>query len=157
MESPDNAKKWGLPDWRNPKSYGDTESWSHERWRWEFTRRREDYRKDFETAAAATVEKRKSLAAFFEDEKFDPRDLDPGHPTFVADGDGNKLQKQYGIPQLLHPKYDFENFPFSFRDTPPPAGFLWVGFGKGPVPNGFDILCPRPLSSSHFQKVSLPW
>lgn len=39
---------WGLPDWRDPSSYGETSSWSDLRWRWEFQRRRDDLRRDFE-------------------------------------------------------------------------------------------------------------
>jgi hypothetical protein len=127
-----------LPDWRNPKSYGSTKSWSHDRWRWEFTRRREDYRKDFETTAAATIEKRKTLAALFEDEKYDPEDLDPESSNFIAFGDDKKFQKQYGINLLVHPKYDFEKFPFAFSNSSPPAG-LWVGFGQGVIPRRINI------------------
>lgn len=41
---------WGVPDWRRVDDYGDTEAWSDRRWRWEFTRRRPDYRQDFEAA-----------------------------------------------------------------------------------------------------------
>lgn len=42
---------WGLPDWRDPSSYGETSSWSDLRWRWEFLRRRKDLRIDFERYA----------------------------------------------------------------------------------------------------------
>lgn len=38
---------WGIPDWRDAAAYGDTSAWSHERWRWEFLRRREDLRRDY--------------------------------------------------------------------------------------------------------------
>lgn len=38
---------WGIPDWLDPGSYGDTKQWSEFRWRWEFTRRRDDCREDF--------------------------------------------------------------------------------------------------------------
>ncbi|MFC3447666.1 hypothetical protein ACFOLL_16990 [Falsochrobactrum ovis] len=42
------ATEWGLPDWQDESSYGNTSSWSFMRWRWEFTRRRDDYRNDFD-------------------------------------------------------------------------------------------------------------
>lgn len=42
---------WGLPNWCEPSSYGETSSWSDLRWRWEFLRRREDLRRDFEQYA----------------------------------------------------------------------------------------------------------
>lgn len=38
---------WGIPDWRDAAAYADTSAWSHERWRWEFLRRREDLRRDY--------------------------------------------------------------------------------------------------------------
>lgn len=43
--------KWGVPDWRKKDAYGDTESWTSYRWRWEFYRRREDLREYFESRA----------------------------------------------------------------------------------------------------------
>jgi hypothetical protein len=38
---------WGIPDWLAPGAYGDTGRWSWDRWHWEFTRRRDDVRRDF--------------------------------------------------------------------------------------------------------------
>jgi hypothetical protein len=52
MASP--AAKWGLPNWLDAEDYGDTKSWGETRWRWEFTRRREDYRADFDAGAERT-------------------------------------------------------------------------------------------------------
>lgn len=40
--------EWGIPNWRDGASYGDVESWSLARWRWEFFRRRADIRKLFD-------------------------------------------------------------------------------------------------------------
>lgn len=36
---------WGLPDWQDKASYGDVSQWTEARWRWEFTRRWDEYRK----------------------------------------------------------------------------------------------------------------
>jgi hypothetical protein len=47
------ASEWGIPDWRDPASYGDFEKWSDERWHWEFTRRRTDVREFFDQWAAS--------------------------------------------------------------------------------------------------------
>lgn len=47
--------EWGIPDWRDPEGYGDTESWSMNRWRWEFYRRRDDLREYFDKHADKTV------------------------------------------------------------------------------------------------------
>lgn len=48
--------QWGIPDWTDPAAYGETDKWSRSRWRWEFTRRREDYRADFDAARDYSVE-----------------------------------------------------------------------------------------------------
>jgi hypothetical protein len=42
------AKAWGLPNWLDGASYGDTEKWGLFQWRWEFSRRREDLRAYFD-------------------------------------------------------------------------------------------------------------
>lgn len=44
---------WGLPDWSAPESYAQCKNWDDSQWRWEFLRRRPDYRSDFEAALAA--------------------------------------------------------------------------------------------------------
>lgn len=41
---------WGLPDWRDAEAYEPFGGWDESRWRWEFLRRRGDYREDFEAA-----------------------------------------------------------------------------------------------------------
>lgn len=41
------GERWGLPDWRDPAAYGDVAGWGTDRWRWEFSRRREDVREYF--------------------------------------------------------------------------------------------------------------
>jgi hypothetical protein len=41
------TNNWGIPNWRDESSYGDTGRWSEWEWRWEFTRRREDCRADW--------------------------------------------------------------------------------------------------------------
>jgi hypothetical protein len=61
-------------------------------------------------------------------------------------GDQTESLRKYGLHILVHPKYDFEQFPFCFRDSPPPAG-LWVGFGKGIVPFEVDIMLPPVIET----------
>jgi hypothetical protein len=43
----------GIPDWRDESAYAECKTWDLDRWRWEFLRRRADYRADFEAAAQA--------------------------------------------------------------------------------------------------------
>jgi hypothetical protein len=42
--------EWGTPDWCDEGSYGVTENWSWNKWRWEFLRRCEDYREAYSRA-----------------------------------------------------------------------------------------------------------
>lgn len=42
------AEKWGLPEWRDENQYTETDELSNDQWRWEFLRRRTDYREDYE-------------------------------------------------------------------------------------------------------------
>jgi hypothetical protein len=45
---------WGLPNWQDQCSYGDTKQWGKDRWRWEFFRRRTDLREHFDEWAHPT-------------------------------------------------------------------------------------------------------
>ncbi len=40
-------RKWGIPDWRDAGAYPNAENMGDRAWRWEFLRRREDYREDW--------------------------------------------------------------------------------------------------------------
>lgn len=44
------TNKWGVPDWRDASEYELADDLSLCEWRWQFTRRRADYRQDFEKA-----------------------------------------------------------------------------------------------------------
>jgi hypothetical protein len=99
MGIPENREKWGLPDWRDPQSYGNTKIWSDDRWRWEFTRRRQDYREDFDLGQERNVMIAEDLR------KADP-DLIVGTlgPTEAAVS--GALAKKYGLvfPRLPNPR-----------------------------------------------------
>jgi hypothetical protein len=45
--------KWGIPDWRDAAAYPD--SLNDQQWRWQFLRRRKDYRKDWKANLPASV------------------------------------------------------------------------------------------------------
>ena len=53
--SPTN-NPWKIPDWRKKSNYPNPKEMSRHLWRWEFLRRREEYRKDWETYAQETRE-----------------------------------------------------------------------------------------------------
>jgi hypothetical protein len=99
MGSPENREKWGLPDWLDPPSYGNTKIWSEDRWRWEFTRRRQDYRDDFD------LEKVRNAMIAEDLRKADP-ELIVGAlgPTEAAVS--GALAKKYGLvfPRLPNPR-----------------------------------------------------
>src|SRR4051794_14862574 len=63
------VSEWGVPDWRDASAYPDPATFSESRWRWEFTRRRKDYREAWDTwapithARQATYAKGKLLSA----------------------------------------------------------------------------------------------
>lgn len=82
----DPAAEWGLPNWQDASTYGDTDSWEFMRWRWEFSRRRQDLRDAFDARAKDTYE-------FYVDLYSDPknahlygvgRTLEPHEPGFTA-------------------------------------------------------------------------
>ena len=56
--------EWGVPDWRDKDAYGDVESWTIARWRWEFCRRDPELRECF------AVEARRLAAAPVEEQGF---------------------------------------------------------------------------------------
>ncbi|MGX9352358.1 hypothetical protein ACS3QZ_14245 [Shimia sp. W99] len=53
-----DLNEWGIPNWCDAKTYGNTEDWTLYRWRWEFFRRRSDLREFFDQWAADTHQKK---------------------------------------------------------------------------------------------------
>jgi hypothetical protein len=95
---------WGIPNWRDPAAYGDTKRWSERRWRWEFTRRRPDCRKDFLTHKDETVryyEEVRALEVARSPQTKQGRLLRPDEPGFVAQVPG--CNKKYGLTSLPNP------------------------------------------------------
>jgi len=89
--------EWGLPDWTDAETYHGNDYWDENRWRWEFLRRRPDYRANFEVALA-TIE-----------ERFDCGE-DGDELALWLKGDGLRAwpfshpsAKQYGLDVLYDP------------------------------------------------------
>lgn len=97
MAEKDPTKEWGLPDWRDSSSYrnnfGDPSEWSVARWRWEFLRRREDYR-----AAFASLAKSGSNGTFFQDSF---TEIDENTRKQLAQGNLVSAAKQKGFAFLI--------------------------------------------------------
>lgn len=85
--------EWGIPGWSQESAYGDFRRWNKNRWRWEFTRRREDYRKDFGDHVEAT------LAA-----ESRGRVLRPDEPGFFVVADWTVTLQKYGLSLLPNPR-----------------------------------------------------
>lgn len=57
------SDRWGVPDWREAENYGSTEAWDLDRWRWEFTRRKKEYRRDYIAALASLPDPRAAISS----------------------------------------------------------------------------------------------
>jgi hypothetical protein len=91
---------WGIPDWTNERAYGATKCWSESRWRWEFTRRRQDCRKDFLGHKDETYRLWEGFYARSPKAK-QRRMLRPDEPGFTADV--FDCCKKYGLLGLPNP------------------------------------------------------
>lgn len=91
---------WGLPDWRDASAYGDVSSWSLDRWRWEFYRRREDLREYFDARAETTFH---YWQKFVGQPGFPHAHLRPDQPGFcvIVDQDA---RKRFGYSRLPNPR-----------------------------------------------------
>jgi hypothetical protein len=88
---------WGVPDWREAANYGDVDSWSNSRWRWEFLRRRDDLRKFFDLWASITHQKNLP-------EKNGLCPTDPGFVAFEADVPVTRAWETFGLVGIPNPR-----------------------------------------------------
>ncbi len=88
---------WGLPDWRNPDAYPD--SLSENQWRWEFLRRRKDYREDwllhFESSYRKNLQHYENMPL--------PEGVDSWNNHFSGCVNMPKSKEKYGVNFLLDP------------------------------------------------------
>ena len=88
---------WGLPDWRDPSSYGDVDNWSPDRWRWEFYRRRHDLREFFDRWADKTYEANIAANAGCSSNE-------PGFLAFGQDDDAGRAIKEFDYAGVPNPR-----------------------------------------------------
>jgi len=105
-----NSREWGIPNWRNENEYSYLENASDLQWKWEFLRRRKDYREDWlkyspqthATCKALKVKLKKSGSLdapyLF---NYSPRLLTSNHFEFVAENP--HALKKYGLKWMPHP------------------------------------------------------
>jgi hypothetical protein len=114
--TPDHPRPdWGIPDWLDSGSYGDTKRWPEVRWRWEFTRRREDCRADF-LAYKDEVEWVPEGLLRHLGVKRGSRRLRPDEPGFLAPVPG--CLEKYGRSSLPNPAIGDQPF------------YILAGFGR---------------------------
>lgn len=120
----DPATEWGLPNWQDEATYGDTDSWEFMRWRWEFSRRRQDLRVAFDARAKETYE-------FYVDLYSDPewgvgRTLKPCEPGFTAqsyEGD------DFGYAGIPNPRISEQPSRVTFSTFDYPGGHVRFVYG----------------------------
>lgn len=99
------ANEWGIPDWRDAAAYGDVKTWTHNRWRWEFYRRRDDLREYFDARADEVFQS--NLADFSRDPSSfrfpEGRVRSPDEPGFCITVD-LKTQPTWGYRVLGNPR-----------------------------------------------------
>ncbi|RWN27581.1 hypothetical protein [Mesorhizobium sp.] len=114
---------WGLPDWRDSSAYGNVSEWSELRWRWEFTRRREDVRTTFLQYADET---HKSLMASPRYAEMRPEDgKTPDDPSFWA---MTPIEPMFGMIGIPNPRISEQ--PLLDHLFTKSHGVVHIGHGK---------------------------
>jgi hypothetical protein len=108
---------WGIPNWLDKSAYGNAKR-SENRWRWEFTRRREDCRKDFEAHKDETVR----FIGRLPDAK-SGRLLRPDEAGFVVQFPG--CYDKYGLHALPNPAIGDQPFHVIMFPKRGPSLLLW--------------------------------
>lgn len=102
---------WGLPDYLDQASYGESVDWTRSRWRWEFLRRRDDVRAAFTEAANATYDYNQR---FVGKSFFPTAGRTPDEVGFTA---MHPLALEIGLPRIPNPRIGEQPFDvLSFRD-----------------------------------------
>jgi len=134
--------EWGIPDWRDAASYGDVKRWTTDRWRWEFLRRRDDLRQEFDAGSAA--EYQKQLVHFGQHPEQFPygRALEPSEPGFYI----TSMAIVAGLPCALPNPRIGDQPEYCIADPDPPD--IWNTYCSDDVPDGFlrfDFDLQKPL------------
>ena len=132
-------QKWNIPDWRDADSYPTPQGLNDTLWRWEFLRRRSDYRQDWERYGQETYQ---CHVADSKDPqcptRFGKKVLPPDHPKFLAKM-SNALEK-YHLHGLPNPAIR-EPWMLSFD-----SNYGRIYFGQGPdwVSGGEQVTLQLP-------------
>lgn len=136
--------EWGIPDWQTG-DYGETSRWNLNRWRWEFLRRRDDLREEFDRKAEARFQK--NVARYAQNpEAFGgqpPRSpSQPGFHLYTT-----KIAYDGSSQPLPNPRIgDQPYYAISWTD----GAAVWREFGSERPPAGFlrfDFDLSKPIDS----------
>lgn len=120
-----SSREWGIPDWRNPASYGDVGKWGINRWRWEFYRRRNDLRLYFDERAERAFQMKKEKVQRFPGRYAGTRIARPDELGFVVEVDFEDWSK-IGYTHLPNPRFgeqpNLDMFPTG-KDT---LSYRWI-------------------------------
>lgn len=140
---------WGIPNWTDPKAYGDTSVWGVMRWRWEFYRRRDDLRKCFDTLAEITFKDKCEAYGALPDGRnatfpdgTTGRVLRPDEPGFLAACDWEAGQR-FGYAGIPNPRISDQpaGAIFAHHDYPGCTTYYYLGKGE-PWPAGPELEVP---------------
>jgi hypothetical protein len=139
------ANDWGIPDWRDARAYGAVKNWNENRWRWEFTRRRKDYRADFDRYADESYAHALELYKKFKPDGRRARSdqiLKPTDSGFTATMPG---PRKYGLNGLPNPRISDQPFYVIMFGTT--YGCAVLGEGKEFLSGGQGVSIDLPEGS----------
>jgi hypothetical protein len=107
------------PDWRQPQSYEETNTWDGYRWRWEFTRRREDVRRIFDERAEEFTARSRAL-----DDLFGYPEIpitahdDPNAFVLLSEQGDSALRDSIGCDRVRNPYFQQDPGYVGFKSYP---------------------------------------
>lgn len=107
------AKKWGLPDWRDNAAYPLDRLVTE--WRWEFLRRRPDYRNEWIKRSVLGVHPSLDPLKSFEDGNGEV--VDPDGPAYCYAEDVDIARLQFGVSVIYDPAWRGPPYIGFFTDT----------------------------------------
>ena len=93
---------WGVPDWRNSEAYPRPEELDLTGWRWQFVRRRHDYREYWDSNSPAAWERHRQFVELQRARGHDKFPLDPLGEGFSFKADDDAINA-FGLEIILHP------------------------------------------------------
>jgi hypothetical protein len=123
QDESDALNRWNIPDWRKAELYSKPNSLTLPLWKWEFLRRDEQYRKDWEHYAALDHPFKLALTGNPHERKL----LVPFYPRQYRDqwADVWKMAKKYGLLRLPDPSIKVPRL-LSFFQIPQDGIQVWL-------------------------------